>query len=149
MNEYVIRSYYRVTRCETIRAGYRQQLHQSFSSYFPNLNLKEQNVADRRAAIFRLNLVPGNIRARIYDEVLSEFQQPIEQQSEPENTVSITTSNSNIHNEASIPQDTYRNQDVHILQTQLKMTLEESLIKYEGIEVENRPSIAVRFAISP
>lgn len=73
MNEFVIRTYFRITQCESMRTGYRQPLHQVFTNNFSNLNLTEQNIADRRSAIFRRNLVPENIRARIRDEVHTEL----------------------------------------------------------------------------
>jgi hypothetical protein len=62
MNEFVIKTYFRVTRCETNTTGWRQELHQTFVREYPSLSVTEQNIADRRSAIIRRQLIsPTNI----------------------------------------------------------------------------------------
>lgn len=142
MNEYVIKSYYRVTQCETIRTGYRQQLHHEFSTNFPNLNLTEQNIADRRAAIFRLNLVPENVRARIRDEINTELQQHTTVHEEYEPTEHPTIDNPPVINSVATPNNTnFLSQNRSTLQDELTNVLEESLIKYKGLDIESRPML--------
>jgi hypothetical protein len=47
MNDFVIRAYFRITRCETNTTGWRQELHQTFVRNYPSLTVTEQNIADR------------------------------------------------------------------------------------------------------
>lgn len=70
MNEFIVRLYYRLTKCETQITGYRQNLREAFAHQYPTLtHVTEQNIADRRAAIFRRNLIPESRRNEIKDEV--------------------------------------------------------------------------------
>lgn len=73
MNEFTIRTYFRITRCDTNATGWRQELHQSFVRQYPSLTVTEQNLADRRSAIIRRNLIPITDIERIKAEVQQEL----------------------------------------------------------------------------
>lgn len=83
MNEFIVRLYYRLTKCETQITGYRQNLREAFAHQYPTLaHVTEQNIADRRAAIFWRNLIPESRRNEIKDEVQREISNTEEQASE-------------------------------------------------------------------
>ncbi|XP_055380732.1 uncharacterized protein LOC129611562 [Condylostylus longicornis] len=74
MNEFILKTYYQITRCESDLTSYRQRLREEFMRKYPELtHINEQNLADRRAAIIRNNLVPEATRNRIYAEVQQDI----------------------------------------------------------------------------
>ena len=57
MNFDVIRSFYRINKCDdTPLPGYRHQLFHEFTKLYPHLQLTEQNVVDRRSVIIKKRL---------------------------------------------------------------------------------------------
>lgn len=74
MNQFIIRAYFRTTRCETSMPGYRQRLHLMFVEEYPHLgHVTEQNIADRRLAIIRKKLISSPLIDTIRAEVASEL----------------------------------------------------------------------------
>lgn len=73
MKDEILRIYFRVTNLEVTRSGYRQKLHQAFTSIFPNFPATEQNLADQLR--FILNNINTQRKEQIKREVVQELQQ--------------------------------------------------------------------------
>jgi hypothetical protein len=79
-------NFFRVSRIETDLTGYRPKLFNEFIKKYPNLNVIAQNIANRKAAIIRRNLIiitQENVD-RIREEVSADPHEapPIESETE-------------------------------------------------------------------
>ena len=50
-NTFIMRHYYIITKLETIKIGYRRELHDRFMRQYPEMEISEQRTADQRRAI--------------------------------------------------------------------------------------------------
>jgi hypothetical protein len=57
MNTFIMRQYYIITKLETIRIGYRQELHDKFTRQYPEMDVSEQRIADQQRPIVTKNLL--------------------------------------------------------------------------------------------
>ncbi|KAL0810285.1 hypothetical protein ABMA28_010444 [Loxostege sticticalis] len=74
-NEAIIRSYYRITKLESIKTPYRKQLHQQFIATFPTLShVPEQRIADQKRLILCKNLIKNKRLDEIKSEISRELQ---------------------------------------------------------------------------
>ena len=157
MNVSVLRAYFRSTRDESI-ISYRQQMYNYFLIDHPELgHITLQNLADRRAAIIRNNLIPTALQEEIRQSVLREilptnnYQQP-QQQNYTNTMAQIETISENIPNQVSeevqeentpitqINSPTYLpySQFGEILDT-IKDIFNEAKVKYLDMEQQSRP----------
>lgn len=84
MNMSVLKAYFKAKRAEN-QTGYRQQMYTLFLSEYPELShLTQQNIADRRAAIIRNNLIPVTVQ--------EEIRQTVERESQHDSTPQIPPS---------------------------------------------------------
>ncbi|KAL0840474.1 hypothetical protein ABMA28_015720 [Loxostege sticticalis] len=73
-NEEIIRSYYRITKLETIKVTYRKQLHQQFITKFPELShVSEQRVADQKRLIICNKLISNDRLQEIKTDISQEL----------------------------------------------------------------------------
>jgi hypothetical protein len=67
MNMFIMHHYYIITKLETIKIGYRRELHDRFMRRYPEMEISEQRIADKRRAIVTRGLLSkpwlGKIRA--------------------------------------------------------------------------------------
>lgn len=141
MNEFIVRTYYQVTHCESSRTGYRQALHNNFVRNYTHLShINEQNIADRRAVIFKNNLVSEQRRNQIKFEIQAQ-EQPLDL-----NTPTIPTTDDisisitpTLMNEE--PVETQMDTATEELELQLLEEFNKAKIEYEGIEPQHRPSL--------
>ncbi|KAL0810623.1 hypothetical protein ABMA28_010737 [Loxostege sticticalis] len=74
-NEAILRSYYSITKLESVKISYRKLLHTKFIQTFPDLtHVTEQRVADQKRLIFRNKLVSEEKHAQIKREIAQELQ---------------------------------------------------------------------------
>lgn len=150
LNESIVRTYYYVTRCESMITGYRRDLYNSFVLNNPTLSyLSEQNVADRRAAIFRTNLITqtrrneicAEVRARLdqeQPESTSFVQEASEQNTEITPQIQVTSPDNNLTNNNRAEQDITSN-TIAIEKLNCEFRRMEAL--YADINPYNRPML--------
>ncbi|XP_073811761.1 uncharacterized protein [Musca autumnalis] len=149
MNMSVLKAYFRATRGEN-PIGYRQQMYTYFLSEYPELShLTQQNIADRRAAIIRNNLIPTAIQEEIRRNVEHELKHnsttPILQNTTEtivteigQNTLNnIPESQETIH----ITPPTQSTEQITDITSSTIAAFNESKIKFSEISPENRPYI--------
>ena len=136
LNEDIVRIYYDVTRGETDTVNYRRQLHRHFVELHPELNhVSEQNIADRRRAIFNNNIVQearrNEIRQRfIQAPNVTEIQQ---EENEQQSTFQLNEINEHVEY-VTISEES----DFELL---LNQYYNETMAEYEGISPEMRPRL--------
>jgi hypothetical protein len=63
INTFIMRQYYTITKMETIKIGYRQELHDRFMKQYLEMEIIEQQIADQRRAIVTkirlIIIIPG------------------------------------------------------------------------------------------
>ena len=75
MNLDIMRTFYRINRCDdTPLPGYRHVLHREFVKIYPDLNLTEQNVVDRRSVILKKGYLTTQELGKIRMEIGNELQ---------------------------------------------------------------------------
>ena len=47
MNMFIMHQYYIITKLETIKTGYRRELHERFMRQYPKIEISEQRIADQ------------------------------------------------------------------------------------------------------
>jgi hypothetical protein len=57
MNTFIMRQYYTITKLETMKIGYRRELHDRFMKQYPEMGISEQRTAVQRRAIVTKNLL--------------------------------------------------------------------------------------------
>ncbi|XP_075170249.1 uncharacterized protein LOC142242567 [Haematobia irritans] len=152
MNVSVMKAYYMSTRNESL-TGYRQQMHNIFLMEYPELNhLTQQNLADRRSAIIRNNLIPPTILQEIQQSIIPEQpndqpthtqqkQQPTsETPDQPERDTQQTNIMSTHPNSTIINPNQEQEEIIPIIQS----LFNEAKINYSEISPENRPFIGKR-----
>jgi hypothetical protein len=75
INTFIMHQYYIITKLETIKTEYRQELHDRFTRYYPEMDVSEQRIDDQRRAVVAKNLLTKHwleeIRAQVA-ETLTE-----------------------------------------------------------------------------
>ena len=51
LNTFIMNQYYLLTKLEAIKIKYIRELHDRFTRWYPELEISEQGIADRRRAI--------------------------------------------------------------------------------------------------
>jgi hypothetical protein len=84
-------NFFRVSRIETDLTGYRPKLFNEFIKKYSNLNVIAQNIANRKAAIIRRNLITQENVDRIREEVSADPHEapPIESETEIDSSEEI------------------------------------------------------------
>ena len=54
---FLMRQYYIITKLETIKIGYRRELHDRFMRQCPEMEIREQRIVDQRKAIVTRGLL--------------------------------------------------------------------------------------------
>jgi hypothetical protein len=57
MNSFIMCQHYIITKLETIKIGYRQEVHDKCMRQYPEMDISEQQIADQRRAIVAKNLL--------------------------------------------------------------------------------------------
>jgi hypothetical protein len=81
MNTFVMRQYYIITKLETIKIGYRQELHDKFTRQYPEMDISEQRIADQRRAIVTKNL----LTKPWLEEIRAQVAEPLKETTVKEN----------------------------------------------------------------
>jgi hypothetical protein len=74
MNKDLMRCYYKVTEGDTITIGYRQELHQEFTTIYPQFtHLTKQHLMDQKRFIINNNKIPLPMLQQMKQEVLDRL----------------------------------------------------------------------------
>jgi hypothetical protein len=57
INTFIMRQYYIITKLESIKIGYRQELHDRFTRQYPEMDVSKQRIADQRRVTVAKNLL--------------------------------------------------------------------------------------------
>lgn len=132
MNEYVVREYIKATRRPEDRINYRQEMHKNFVAFYQNLtHLTEQNIADRRAAIYRTNLVSEERRNQIAAEIVDVEVTTM--------TIPIETNEPVVISEVTINEPVIENNEE--LVARMKQRYKELIAAYQGTDPTLRPRL--------
>ncbi|XP_060523202.1 uncharacterized protein LOC132700100 [Cylas formicarius] len=141
INTFLMRIYYRITNLETDMLRYRDELHQEFSTTYPEMNASAQRLSDQIRAIKRRNLLPSATLNSIKDEVRREVEDHITHQKE-DHTEEMTPIDDSpkqlIVDRTNIPN---RQIDTSALNESLKTEFHTALIQYKDVEPKYRPKI--------
>ncbi|XP_067127561.1 uncharacterized protein [Centruroides vittatus] len=151
MNEFIIRTYYTITKLETNMTAYRQQLHHKFTQQYPHLTVTEQRVVDQKRTIIHNNLIAQTTLELIKQQVADQIHQQTETSNINEdhvtcqdnpatsidnNTHTTITTNDTTDTSSSITD----NIDLDLVNT-LSLIFQETLTKYTGTDPTQRPRI--------
>lgn len=136
MNEFIIRTYLRITRLETEIVGYRQQLHTTFITQYPTMKVTAQRIADQRRSIIKNNLIPEPVLSRIRDEVTKELQRDSES-IPPGSTVSTSPETDVTTQDPSTPEAIIS--DNSDLYEKTSNEFHKALLEYSGTDPTQRP----------
>ncbi|XP_060519856.1 uncharacterized protein LOC132698038 [Cylas formicarius] len=141
INTFLMRIYYRITNLETDMLRYRDELHQEFSTTYPEMNASAQRLSDQIRAIKRRNLLPSATLNSIKDEVRREVEDHITHQKE-DHTEEMTPIDDSpkqlIVDRTNIPN---RQIGTNALNESLKTEFHTALIQYKDVEPKYRPKI--------
>lgn len=136
MNEFIIRTYLRITRLETEIVGYRQQLHTTFITQYPTMKVTAQRIADQRRSIIKNNLIPEPVLSRIRDEVTKELQRDSES-IPPGSAVSTSPETDVTTQDPSTPEAIIS--DNSDLYEKTSNEFHKALLEYSGTDPTQRP----------
>jgi hypothetical protein len=96
MNTFIMRQYYKITKLETIKIGYRQELHDRFTRQYPEMDVSKEQIANQRRATVAKNLLTKpwleEIRAQVAETLKETTVKENDQDSEENiNTDTETT----------------------------------------------------------
>jgi hypothetical protein len=75
MNTFIMRHYYIITKLETIKIGYRRELHDRFTRQYPEMENSKQRIADQRRAIVTRGLLSKPWLEEIRAQVAETFKE--------------------------------------------------------------------------
>lgn len=75
VNQFIMRTYYRITKLETDMTTYRKTLHELFSLQYPDVNVSEQRISDQRRMIIKNKYLPQELLDKIKEEVSRELEE--------------------------------------------------------------------------
>ncbi|XP_075158973.1 uncharacterized protein LOC142232138 [Haematobia irritans] len=158
MNVSVLKAYYKATRNNS-SMSYRQQMYDFFLTDYPNLgHLTQQNLADRRAAIMRKNLIPlpiqEEIRLRILNEITPNNSQPTHTQDQND-TIQVTQGsrsptnqnraevqpNTETQRPTNAVSETNTTQQTNVTPDIIRLIFNEAKLKFTDMNPKYRPNI--------
>ena len=75
INTFIMRQYYIITKLETIKIGYRRELHDRFTRQYLEMEISEQRIADQRWAIITKGLLSKPWLEEIRTQVAENFKE--------------------------------------------------------------------------
>jgi len=125
-----MRHYYIVTKLETMKIGYRRELHDSFTRQYPEMEVSEQRIADQRRVIVTRGLLSNpwleEIRAQVA-ETLKETN---------ENTEEGTTQPTDENRESRSLENTQTAENPEL--DKIKIEFHKELKEFEGTDPKIR-----------
>jgi hypothetical protein len=91
MNTFIMSQYYIITKLETIKIAYRQELHDRFMTQYPEMDVSEQRTADQRRAIVAKNLLTKPWLEEIRAQVAETLKETTVRENDKDSEENINT----------------------------------------------------------
>jgi hypothetical protein len=86
-----MRQYYIITKLETIKIGYRQELRDKFTRQYPEMDVSEQRIADQWRAIVTKNLLTKPWLEEIRAQVAETLEEATVKENDQDSEENINT----------------------------------------------------------
>jgi hypothetical protein len=91
VSTFIMRQYYIVTKLETTKVGYRQELRDKFTRLYPEMDVSEQRTADQRRAIVAKNLLTKPWLEEIRTQVAETLKETTVKENDQDSEENINT----------------------------------------------------------